>query len=870
MTPQPIQRPSILIVDDMHQNLHVMMQILRDDYAIAAATSGEKALDLAQREPQPELILLDVKMPGMDGYSVLAHLKANPLTTEIPVIFVTSLAETEDEVRGLQLGVADYVTKPVNPDLLRQRVRTQVELRNRRRGPAYGWQPEDGGEQAITLAHASLVADRPAQLLVVDDIPDNIHGLIEALKEEHQILVATLGPKALEIVTGPTPPDLVLLDILMPGMDGYEVCQRIKALSYGQRIPIIFVTQVDATQDKVKGFAIGAADYITKPYNIDEVRARVRTHLELASLRNRLEERVTQRTALLQQSEQRYRILADYSPNWEYWRAPDGSYLYVSPACQAVSGHSPADFFADPDLMEKLVHPQELEDWRAHLANLSRPEPESRLVRIRDRSGNERWLEHVCKPVFDAEGRFLGRRGSNRDITDRRRAEQDLDFLLHRDPLTGFPNRTLFIELLNLAILQNEYAQKEFGLLLLDLDQFKTINESLGHDAGDRVLLEVGNRLRALLPDMDTIARIGGDEFNIILQHDASLPGIVQLAQRILEAINHPIPADGNNLFIGASIGVAIYPANGRDAASLRSSADAALHLAKAQGRGLLRFSSPEMTQRARNRLNLEADLRHAIDHGGLCLHFQPQVDLRQGGILGLEALARWHHSERGWISPAEFVPLAEESGMIVRLGDWALRTACRQIRQWSETGLPHGPIAVNVSMMQLNRGDLTKTIAGILEETGVPPRQLVLEITESVIMGDRDQSMQVLAELNALGVGVSIDDFGTGYSSLAYLQQLNVSELKIDISFVRRLTTDRNSVAIAKAIIALGHSLGLKLIAEGVETRGQAKCLRDLGCDAIQGYWISRPVPAEEMTAFLAAFRPLDLGREMEGKGGD
>ncbi len=853
-------RPSILIVDDMHENLHAMTQILRDDYAIAAATSGEKALDLAQRQPHPELILLDVKMPGMDGYSVLAHLKANPATTEIPVIFVTSLAEADDEARGLQLGVADYVTKPVNPDLLRQRVRTQLELHRRRRGPGPGWRPAEGGPAAANLARDPLLADRMPQLLVVDDVPDNIHGLIETLKEEYRMRVATSGPKALDIITGPTPPDLVLLDILMPGMDGYEVCRRIKALPLGQRIPIIFVSQVDATQDKLKGFASGGADYITKPFDIDEVRARVRTHLELASLRNQLEERVAQRTALLKQSEQRYRVLADYSPNWEYWRAPDGDYLYVSPACQAISGHPPADFFADPNLMQKLIHPQELEAWRAHIAKVSGPEAELRMVRIRDRSGNERWLEHVCKPVFDEEGRFLGRRGSNRDITDRHRAEQDLDFFLHRDPLTGFPNRTLFIELLNLAVQQNEYAQKEFGLLFLDLDQFKTINESLGHEAGDRVLLEVGHRLRALLPDMDTIARIGGDEFNIILQRDASLPGIDLLAQRMLEALNQPIAVDGNNLFIGASIGVALYPADGRDAASLQSNADAALHLAKAQGRGLLRFSSPEMTQRARNRLTLEADLRQALDQDDLCLHYQPQVDLRQGGILGLESLARWRHPERGWISPAEFIPLAEESGLIARLGEWALRTACHQIRHWSETGLPSVPIAVNVSMMQLSHGDLTGTIAAILAETGVPPHRLVLEITESVIMADRDKSMRVLAELHALGVGLSIDDFGTGYSSLAYLQQLDVTELKIDISFVRKLTTDGNSVAIAKAIIALGHSLGLKLIAEGVETREQAQCLRDLGCDAIQGYWISRPIPAGEMTNFLAAFRPLAL----------
>lgn len=864
MTDPLTPRPRLLIVDDMHENLHGLMQILRDDYAILAATRGEKAIELARRAPQPDLILLDVKMPGMDGYSVLASLKAHPATAEIPVIFVTSLAEPEDEARGLKLGVAGYITKPVDPDRLRQQVSQHLtRSRHPTVAPAVAARlvpPGNLPAQQDGPGAAPLLGDRPPRLLVVDDIPENIHSLIEALKDEYQILVANSGPKALELVAGPHPPEMVLLDILMPGMDGYEVCRRIKAMPLGARIPIIFVTLVDATQDKVKGFAIGAADYITKPFDIDEVRARVRTHLELARLRNHLEELVAQRTALLEQSEQRYRVLADYSPNWEYWRGPDGSFLYVSPACEEVSGYTPADFFADPGLMERLIHPDDQQDWQLHGAHFCSPQTELRLLRLRDRAGTERWIEHICKPVYDAEGRFLGRRGSNRDMTARHRAEVERDFFLYRDPLTGFPNRTLFAELLHLAIQQAEHEHKEFGLLFLDLDHFKTINESLGHEAGDRVLVEVGKRLRAVLPEVDAIARIGGDEFNILLQREASQPGIDLFAQRLLESLNQPFDLDDNKLFMGASIGVAVYPTDGGDAATLQSSADAALHQAKALGRGQLRFFTPEMTERARKRLTLEAELRLALEAGQLILHYQPQVDLRSGGILGFEALARWQHPERGWIPPAEFIPLAEESGLINRLGDWALREACQQVKAWSTSGLPYGPVAVNVSTMQLNRGALIKSVMATLHETGTPPQLLSLEITESMVMGDAEQSMQVLTQLANLGVGLAIDDFGTGYSSLAYLQRLDVAKLKIDLSFVREVTTNANSVAIVKAIIALGHSLGLELIAEGVETRDQAQCLLKLGCDAIQGYWIGRPLAAADMTDFLASFRPLDL----------
>ena len=723
--PQTDGRPRLLIVDDVHENLHALMNILRDDYAILAATCGEKALELARRPPQPDLILLDIRMPGMDGYAVLAALKIDPATADIPVIFVTALSDAADEARGLAQGVADYIAKPVNPDLLKARIRNQLELSRYRRHPV----------MFDIAAHAD--PEHPPTLLVVDDMPENIHELLEALRDSYRIVVARDGAKALEIMERASPPDLVLLDIRMPDMDGYEVCRRIKAMPDGNPVPVIFVTVMDATEQKVRGFELGAADYITKPFDVDEVRARIRTHLELSRLQRFLQDLVAQRNAMLQVSEEKYRTLA------------------------------------------------------------------------------------------------------------------------HRDPLTGLPNRVLFAELLDHSITHAERTRGRFALLFLDLDNFKTINESLGHALGDRVLVEVANRLQKLMPERDAVSRIGGDEFNIIAECGEGMPGVDLLAQRLIDALAELFVLEGNSIYVGASIGIALYPSDGTDATSLQSNADAALHQAKLQGRGILRFFSPEMSRQARERLTLEAELRRAIDNGELMLYYQPQVDLISGALVGLEALVRWRHPERGMVSPGDFIPLAEESGLIIRLGDWVLHEACRQIQRWSSTGVTPRQTSVNVSAVQLSRGGLVDSVRKALADTGVAPEQLELEITESFVMVCREQSFRSLAELKALGVRISIDDFGTGYSSLSYLQQLDVHKLKVDISFVRDMTTNSSNASIVKAIVALGHSLGLEIIAEGVEEPGQARYLRELQCDVMQGYLISRPIPADEMTAFLSAYCP-------------
>ncbi len=837
------QRPRILIVDDVRENLHLLMSLLSGRHTMTAATNGPKALELARRLPQPDLILLDIKMPGMDGYAVLSQLKADPATRHIPVIFVSALDDAAHVAGGLELGVADYITKPIDPELLLMRVETQLALRRYREDTA--------------LFEAELVpaSNMVPTVLLVDDVAENVHGLLAVLRDHYRVLIADSGAKALELVRGEPAPDLVLLDIMMPGMDGHEVCRHIKSLPERQRIPVIFVTVAATREDKLKGFELGAADYITKPFDVDEVRARVRTHLELSRLRRFLESLIGQRTAMLQKSEEKYRILADYSPNWEYWLAPDGSFLYVSPACTEVSGYTPADFFADAGLMDKIVDRADLPAWTEFGPARAQGDCAPLVCRIRHRDGGERWIEHVAKRVRDADGQPLGLRGSYANITQRRQAEQRLEFFTHRDPLTGLWNRALLAELLLHAIKQGEHGGGAFALLFVNLDNFKTVNESLGHGAGDRLLVEAACRLRQLLPGVDAIARVGGDEFNLILDHDASAPGVDLLAQRIIDALSRPYQLDGNTAYVNAGVGIALYPADGKDVETLQSSADAALHQAKDRGPGRLSFFSPEMSRRAKERLALEADLRCALERDELALHYQPQIALASGELVGLEALLRWTHPVRGNVPPSFFFPLAEECGLVVELGDWILHTACRQIALWRDAGLAPRHTAVNVSAVQLSHGRLLDSVSRALDAAGLAPGLLELEITESFVMRERELSFRSLAELRALGVRLSIDDFGTGYSSLSYLQQLKIHKLKIDMSFVRDMMTNSGNAAIVKAVIALGKSLGLEVIAEGVEQLEQARYLRELGCDVMQGYLVSKPLPVAELTRFLADY---------------
>jgi diguanylate cyclase (GGDEF)-like protein/PAS domain S-box-containing protein len=444
------------------------------------------------------------------------------------------------------------------------------------------------------------------------------------------------------------------------------------------------------------------------------------------------------------------------------------------------------------------------------------------------------------------------------DITRTKQSEMELERLAHHDALTGLPNRLLLMNTLEHAIARAQRNNGRGAVLMLDLDRFKNVNDSLGHPAGDQLLQEVAQRLSARLRGVDTVARLGGDEFVVLLEELAEPQGAAHVAQALIDACSVPFTVDGGQqVYVGASVGISLFPDDSIQGDRLIQQADAALYNAKDAGRGTYRFFTGAFTREARIRLDMESGLRRALDEHQFSLHYQPLVRADDGRIEGMEALVRWRHPELGVVSPGDFIPLAEETGLIVPLGDWVLRTACAQMRRWQDEGVAPRMVAVNLSPRQFAQADLVQQIERVLLETGLSPSALELEITESALM-DATTAGQRLQRLKALGVRLAIDDFGTGYSSLAYLSRFPIDKLKVDQSFVRRIPEDTTDMEITAAVISLARSLKLKVLGEGVETPEQLQFLRKHGCDLLQGYLFAQPLPVERMTALLRAGEPL------------
>ncbi len=438
------------------------------------------------------------------------------------------------------------------------------------------------------------------------------------------------------------------------------------------------------------------------------------------------------------------------------------------------------------------------------------------------------------------------------DITERKASFEQIKHLAHYDALTNLPNRTLLVERLESAIASAGRSGQKLAVLFLDLDRFKNINDSLGHFAGDLLLQAVAKRLQRCVRATDTVARLGGDEFVVLLTGIKSTNDAAHVAQKILEEMADPVPIEGKDIVTSPSIGISIYPEDGKSHTALIKNADAAMYHAKEQGRGNFQFFTENMNTKALEQLSFESDLKMAMKRGEFSLHYQPQIDLSSGKIVGIEALLRWLHPDRGLVPPSVFIPIAEECGAIAAIGEWVIRAACRQNKAWLDAGLPSVPVAVNLSAIQFRQKNIVGTIAGILEETGLPPRLLELEMTEGIIMHDADSTIKTLRAIKDIGLLLSIDDFGTGYSSLSYLKRFPIDKLKIDRSFVGDIGADPDDAAIIRTIITMGHSLRLTVIAEGVETAEQMSFLKQEGCDQIQGYYCGRPVPAEEFEALL------------------
>ena len=463
-------------------------------------------------------------------------------------------------------------------------------------------------------------------------------------------------------------------------------------------------------------------------------------------------------------------------------------------------------------------------------------------------TGREGWVSTVYRPHCDAAGKVVGVIGLIRDITERKSAEQQIEYQAYHDALTGLANRRLFQEHLSLALALAQRRHTRVAVLFLDLDHFKVVNDSLGHSVGDALLRQVARRLKAAVREGDTVARVGGDEFTIVLQelsrrHDAAI-----VAQNVLRTVAEPLQVNGHRLYVTTSIGITLYPDDAEDAETLLRNADTAMYRAKSEGRNTYQMATRELSRSTQERMTIENGLHQAMETGEFELYYQPQIDLETMRIVGMEALLRWNHPERGLVVPADFIGLAEERGMILEIGEWVLRGACREARRFHERGLSDFRVAVNISARQFRDEALVATVESALADSGLDPRCLELEITESVAMENVTLTMTTLAQLRKLGISIAIDDFGTGHSSLSYLKRFPIDALKIDKSFVDDLPDGVEDTAIVTSVIQLANGLGIRVIAEGVERVEQLEFLRENGCREVQGFYFSYPVPAAEI----------------------
>jgi diguanylate cyclase (GGDEF)-like protein len=605
------------------------------------------------------------------------------------------------------------------------------------------------------------------RLLIVDDISDNRTILTRRFQRRgFDVVEAECGLTAIELIDKESF-DLVLLDVMMPGMDGIETLKRIRSRNSASELPVIMVTAKSESTNIVDALELGANDYVTKPVDFAVALARVNTQIS----RKRAVERVA-------------------------------------------------------------------------LAN-------EELRKVNE--GLERRVEERTSRLIDANQRLKV------EIADREESQARSQYLAYHDSLTGLGNRLLFKEQLEEALKDVSVASHPLAVLFLDLDGFKAVNDTLGHSIGDLLLKSVATKLRDILPRTDRIARLGGDEF-AILQISATQPGSsIALAEKIIEVVGQPNSIDGHDVTVGASVGIAVARPGDINTENFLKSADLAMYSAKSDGRGTYRMFDPEMDAIVQARRLLERDMRTALAQDGFRLFYQPLVNLQTKKVTAFEALMRWQHPERGMVPPSDFIPVAEEMGLIVQLGEWALRQACAEATEW-----PDGVcVSVNLSPLQFSKGNLVSSVMSALASAGLPASRLELEITESVLLEKSERNITILNQLRDLGVRISMDDFGTGYSSIGYLRSFPFDKIKIDQSFVRDLLVDEGSLAIVRAIAGLGVSFGMITTAEGVETEEQMRCLNLEGCIEVQGYLYSRPVPADEIAGVLASLnnrRLLDL----------
>lgn len=684
---------------------------------------------------------------------------------------------------------------------------------------------------------------RLPRVLVVDDDPVTRKAVRKTLANAgFAVLEAESGERALELFRS-TAADIVLLDVVMEGMDGYATCRALRRSADAQSVPILMLTGLNDLEAVDRAFDAGATDFITKPINWALLAQRVRyalrarqTYLELQRQQGRL--RQAQRIARL-----------------GYWELdPLSERLRLSEEASELLGLPPGDQAHTLEVLLALAHEQDRERLREAIdLAVTTARPFSLDHRLAGPDGAERFVHQHAQVLLDEQGRTASVAGILQDITERRRAEALIEYQTYHDTATGLPNRRLFAERLEEALDAASHAGRHVAVCFLGIDRFKVVAHTYGHRVGDRLLASVAERLGSLFGER-LIARFADDTLGLLIAGIEELEAVDQVTRKLLSCAEAAHDIDEHEFVSSHSVGTALYPFDGQTTDTLLKAADSALSAAQVAGGGVVRYYSAELDQQAQSRLELEKALRRALDHQELTLVYQPQIDVRSGKVVGVEALLRWQHPERGQVPPLDFIPLAEDTGLIIPIGSWVLRTACEQARRWREAGLGRLRMGVNLSARQFQHAPLQDEIREALQAAGLGPGELDLEITESTALHDFQATVATLSALREQGARASIDDFGTGYCALSYVQRLPIDTLKIDRSFVRGIGERQEDRNLARAIVALGHSLGLHVIAEGVETEAQLAFLREVGCDEIQGYLISPPLSGEAFERFLRA----------------
>lgn len=677
---------------------------------------------------------------------------------------------------------------------------------------------------------------RTPLFFVVDDDPVTRIMLSRFLEKQGYVVRTLANGSLVSDALDQEIPDVVLMDAKMPVMDGFAACRQLKARPDARHVPVLMITGLNDDESVDRAFEAGATDFITKP-------------IHWAILRNRVH-------YLLDNSRSSHQLsLAArvFDNTSEGIVVTDGGAVIrsVNPAFTRITGYFPGEVLGQRmSLLKSGLHPPEFYDrlWKDLTAN-GQWQGEFRNRR-KDGTIYPQWAN--ISAVFAPGGQIENYIAVFSDLTELRESQENLLYVTGHDALTGLPNRHLFHERLSFVLDEAREVGSMVWVLQLDLDRFKVVNETMGHDVGDALIVEVSRRLGTILGGRGSLSRLGGDEFGVILSKTEDSQSVAQLAGNLLEAMRVPLVIHDVEFFVGASIGIAVHPLDGEDAKTLMKNVDAALYHAKERGRNNFQFYRNEMNFHALARMRMEASLRMALDREEFDLFFQPQIDLVSGGVAGVEALIRWKRPGHGMVAPAEFIPLAEETKLIIPMGNWALAEACRRATRWFASGIRPFRVAVNLSGIQFEQPDFVERVTETLHASGLDATLLELELTESIAMGDAVETLVKLKSLSEVGVRLSIDDFGTGFSSLKYLKRFPIDNLKIDQSFVRNCVEDLEDAAIIRTVIALAHSLGLTVIAEGVETRPQHDFLRSHGCNEVQGYFHGRPMPEESLLEFL------------------